>query len=146
MIMNNLNGFTKLLIVFGFNLLIMTQYSCERIFGGDDDRLKIVNNSNKRIYMSEQLNYPDTAIDSYNPSGDRENNEVLPMNSKRFHSRSWEQLVVRAESDTMMIFIYDADLVDKTPWDSIRKDYNVLRRYHFSLNDLKNIDWTITYP
>lgn len=120
-------------------------YSCERILGGEDDRLVIQNNSSQRIYVYTQSNYPDTSISSYNPSLSKENYEVKAEEQKHIISHSWEQEVVRSASDTLMIFIFDADLVDTTSWETVIKEYKILRRYDFGLDNLREINWTVTY-
>jgi hypothetical protein len=46
--------------------------------------------------------------------------------------------------DTMRIFILSVDTVNKYTWEQIRLDYNILKRYDISLQDLKRMD--IYYP
>jgi hypothetical protein len=48
--------------------------------------------------------------------------------------------------DTPEIFIYDAKLVQTTPWDSVVGKYLVLKRYDFSLQDLEKMNGIVTYP
>ena len=45
-----------------------------------------------------------------------------------------------------MYFIYDACILETTPWDTIKAKYIVLKRYDLSLQDLQQMNWTITYP
>jgi len=49
-------------------------------------------------------------------------------------------------SDTLMEYVFDAQVIENTSRDSIKAKYLVLKRYDLSLQDLKNADWTITYP
>ena len=49
-------------------------------------------------------------------------------------------------SDTFMIYVFDANILNTIPWDTIRKYDMYLKRYDLSLQDLKNSNWTITYP
>jgi hypothetical protein len=119
--------------------------SCDRILGGEDDRLRFINNSYRRIYAIEQINYPDTSINNYNPTNDKSNYEVLPNSSKNIKSYSWPQLVI-SSNDTIMFFVYDANVLETTSWDTVRKNYLILKRYEFSMQDLIDLDWTITYP
>jgi hypothetical protein len=114
-------------------------------FGGEDDRLMIMNKSHKRLYVYPQINYPDTSIADYNPSND-EKYEIQPNSSKRIISRSWDQLVSSCDADTLMIFIYDAELVDSTNWDIVIKDYLILKRFDLSLEDFLTTNWTLSYP
>jgi hypothetical protein len=128
-------------------MIISLTAGCRKLdfFGGEDDKLIIQNNSNLRLYIDPQINYPDTSIDPYNPSVDK-GNEILPYSSKKIVQRSWDQIVIRSASDTLMLFIYDANRIDSTSWDTIMRNYIVLRRYDLSLEDLKTINWKITFP
>jgi len=49
-------------------------------------------------------------------------------------------------SDTVYVYVFDAAVVDTTPWDIVAKDYLVLKRYDLSLEDLQRLDWQVTYP
>jgi hypothetical protein len=102
--------------------------------------------TDKNIYVDAQINHPDTSIGSYNPSFSKENFKVKAHSEKRLISHSWEQDVIRAQSDTLMIFMYDAQVLETTPWDTVKANYLVLKRYDLSLDDLIRMNWTITYP
>jgi len=38
------------------------------------------------------------------------------------------------------------DTLKNDSWENIRDNYKVPKRYDLSLDDLKNMDWTINYP
>lgn len=134
--------------IFLFTLIIcfINQGCGDKIFGGDDDRLLIKNNAEYPIYVGDQINYPDTSIDNYNPSSVKDIYKILSNSEKRISSRSWEQEVGMSISDTLMIFIYDAYTLETIPWDTVRKNYLILKRYDLSLEDLQGMNWTITFP
>jgi len=44
------------------------------------------------------------------------------------------------------LYIFDATVVENTPWETVAKDYLVLKRYELSLADLQRLDWQVTYP
>jgi len=46
----------------------------------------------------------------------------------------------------MMVYVFDAHVIETTAWDSVKANYLVLKRYDLSLDDLKRMNWTITYP
>lgn len=130
-------------------LVITTVMGCGKkniFFGGEDDRLIIKNNSDKRLYACAQINFPDTSIGSYNPSVSKENYEVLPQSEKRLISHSWEQVVVSSGSDTLMLFIFDAQVLEKTPFATVKNQYLILKRYDLSLDDFQRMNWIINYP
>ena len=45
-----------------------------------------------------------------------------------------------------MIFLFSKDTIDQVPWDRIRDEYLILRRYDLTLEDLEAMNWTIEYP
>ena len=45
-----------------------------------------------------------------------------------------------------MIYIFDAGVLESTPWSTVVNDYMVLKRFDLSLQNLQKMDWTITYP
>ena len=48
--------------------------------------------------------------------------------------------------DSLFVYIFDAELIENTPWEVIAKDYLVLKRYDLTLEDLQRLNWKITYP
>lgn len=49
-------------------------------------------------------------------------------------------------ADTLSVFIFHADTINKYTWEEIREGYKILKRYDLSYDDLKRMNWTITYP
>ena len=59
---------------------------------------------------------------------------------------SWGSFFESLPHDTLSIFIFSTDTLNKYSWEEIRDGYNILERYDLSQDDLKNMSWTITYP
>jgi len=114
--------------------------------------IKIVNQSDKSIYVECTYGHPDTAYFVYepNPALSPEMYKVSSgeTNSRALWSRNcWEtNFEVYLPSDTLMIYVFDAQVLETTPWDTVKANYLVLKRYDLSLQDLEKMDWTITYP
>jgi F0F1-type ATP synthase membrane subunit a len=49
-------------------------------------------------------------------------------------------------NSTILVFIFNANTIETTPWDNIVKHYMVLKRYQTTKNDMEKSNWTITYP
>ena len=45
-----------------------------------------------------------------------------------------------------MIYIFDAAVLESTPWDTVKARNMYLKRYDLTLKDLQDRNWTITYP
>jgi hypothetical protein len=121
--------------------IIFCSASCEKLVD-HAYIIKIQNNSNDTVQFYESYNYPDTLIDVTKPRLKM----VYPSKYSSLESKKdWDEVLV-SPKDTISIFILSKDTVDKYSWDKIRSDYNVLKRYDLSLDDLEKRSWTITYP
>ena len=96
----------------------------------------IKNSSDKNIYYRFSFAYPDTTLGKSDPDN-------YKVNSK---SQTFTTANVFAFNTTTQLFIFDANTVESTPWDSIVKHYTVLKRYQLTKSDMEKMNWTITYP
>ncbi|MFA5971945.1 MAG: hypothetical protein WC780_06310 [Lentimicrobiaceae bacterium] len=113
--------------------------------------IKMQNNSNKAIYIRDYGSYPDTISFKYdpNPALDPSSYKLVASGVKEYGSKNdciENKFKYYILSDTLMIFIFDAQTLETTPWDTVCKKYMVLKRYDLSLADLQRMNWTITYP
>ncbi len=60
--------------------------------------------------------------------------------------RTWEDFFKDFPSDTLSIYIFHTDTLDKYSWKEICEDYLVLKRYDLSLYDLKKLKFQVPYP
>ncbi len=96
--------------------------------------------------------YPDTStfIGIPNPVLDPNFTKVLPKesNAQALWRKDCIELAFKdlIPSDTMMNTFLDAKVLEATPWETVKTNYLILKRYDLSLQDLKNANWTITYP
>jgi len=122
-------------------LVVLCSASCEKLVD-HAYIIKIQNNSQDTIQFYGSYTYPDTMIDVIKPRLKM----VYPSKYSSLDSdKDWDEVLV-APKDTLSIFIFSKDTVDKYNWEKIRSDYNILKRYDLSLNDLQRMNWTITYP
>ncbi|MDD4921022.1 MAG: hypothetical protein PHS30_00940 [Bacteroidales bacterium] len=105
--------------------------SCHR-----EEYIYINNSSYKNIYYRFSFAYPDTTLKRSDPDN-------YKVNSK---SQTFTTASVFAFNPTLQMFIFDADVIEKEPWDSIAAHHMVLKRYQFTESDMERMNWTITYP
>lgn len=101
------------------------------------------NNSGKAIYYGLSYSYPDTSLIKIGDIPGKDGNishkisigteETLPATNFAYNS-------------TMLLLIFDTEVIEKEPWDSIVAKYKILKRYQFTEQDMQNRNWTITYP
>lgn len=119
--------------------IVLFSTNCEKLV----DRgyfIEVQNNSNDTVWCYSSYNYPDTTLAANKP--------LLQMIKPKLYTKleskeKWEDLLPK---DTIIIFILSEDTVEKYSWDKIRNNYNILKRCDLSLEDLQDMNWTITYP
>ncbi len=137
-----------------FLTVLLLSSTCENEDEDCHKRITIINNSEKSIYVVGDTNYPDTTYfrHSSGPTEDPYNYRISAKSSsdRPLQNRScWETIFSYGDqisSDTLMIFIFDAEVLETEEWSDVVHDYKVLKRYDLSLDDLMQNDFTITYP
>lgn len=136
-------------ILFAIISIFLVSSTCEKEDGHETITFK--NNSNVRIYVkSDNIIFPDTSIIFGDLTKAGSVYMVQPYTTDigvlDRDGNTYEQLLNHPTQDTLMIFIFDAQIIESTPWDIVKANYLVLKRYDLSLEDLQEMNWTITYP
>lgn len=105
--------------------------------------ISIENNSGTTISLYGAYILPDTAISIIKP--------VLKIASPGKVTEIYDDEVNddkfnRLESNKLTIFIFNSDSVARYPWDTIRLNYRILKKYELNKNDLNNMGGYIKYP
>ncbi|MCK9618285.1 MAG: hypothetical protein M0R21_10685 [Lentimicrobiaceae bacterium] len=137
-----------------FTCILFISSTCEREDSDCHKTIQFINNSNKSLYLMGDLYYPDTLdfIHSSSPEPESTIYKVYPNknNTKALRRRvCFEDAFddgMSIPSDTLMVYVFDAEIIEKIPWSSVTHYYLVLKRYDLSLQDLQRMNWTITYP
>lgn len=58
----------------------------------------------------------------------------------------WDNVFRTLPKDTLSLFIFHTDTLNKYTWDEVRNGYKVLKRYNLSLADLERLNFKIVYP
>jgi len=139
-----MNAIVKYII--GILSLLMLSSTCCKKDENKHDLILFINNSNKTIFLKSSVGFPDTLIHFSNPALAGNSNKVAPKSSgdPLRLSDTYEELF--RQIDTLMVFVFDSQTLEIEPWDTVKKNYLILKRYDLSLLDLKNKNWVITYP
>lgn len=139
----------KIKLSFTIIFLIFLIASCSLLgYQGDEkmDTLTLINLSDKDI-LFEELIYKqsyDTLIQEINYFKDPKFSIVHSLKSKdTIKFKTW---MTANSMDYFVLFYYDENIVNTIPWDTIRANYMILKRYDLSYEDLERMNWTITYP
>lgn len=133
----------KRLLFFVLCLLLISS-SCK---DETEQKLRVKNNSDKTIYYDWSSSYPDSSIYIGNPTA---NSYRCKVNAKSISNSAYtspnKNYFGSRDMDTMIIFIFDAELIEALSWDSVKSKGLVLKRYFLSLDDLEEMNWIVNYP
>lgn len=112
--------------------------------------IKLKNKTSKVLYTLQDYNYPNTNAYKDRNAPTPNFYKVLPFEVtdgalSTFNSSYESVFIHRIPSDTLMIFLFDGNVLEEKGWDYIRENNLVLKRYDITLEDLQKMNWTITY-
>lgn len=130
------------------NIVLLLALSCFLSLGCNEKEtpycngLKLDNKTSKDVYVIISYDYPDTSLNFQSP-------RVNPA-SARIGARTKTEIKARYNyicvdtyfngrpNDTLSIFVFDAALVDTTPWINIRQNYRIMKRFDVGKDDVLN--------
>jgi hypothetical protein len=102
-------------------------------------RIEIHNYTNDTIQFYGSYNYPDTSIDATKPRLIMATPNYFGYLDSKYE---WKDVLPK---DTILIYILNKDTVDGYSWETIKKEYKILKKYTLSLEDLENNDFKVSY-
>ncbi|GAB6013451.1 hypothetical protein [Viscerimonas tarda] len=116
------------------------------------DYITMYNHSNDDIsfYFSlypsdyEGAIYPDTSLISEEAKYLLQN--TIKENYRKFEILPLEWCYNNYKTDTLCLYIFSTDTIAKYDWETIRREYKILRRYDLSYQDFKMLGNKISYP
>lgn len=133
----------KILILFAISFMIMGCPEPDEY--QPDEELQIMNNSAEAlIHFTTFSELSDTLLSQSNPF----NNIDLGIFTVESNSSKIIDIDTGflEESGGLHIHFFSRDTVEQVPWERIRDEYLVLRRYDLTLEDLEAMNWIIEYP
>jgi hypothetical protein len=106
------------------------------------------NQTDKQLYAVCSYDYPDTSINFQNPM--LWGNALVGANARNLiYSTGDRCLEPQIENYTktgiISIFLFDAAEV-QADWAQVRQQYKVLKRFDYSVDELRNTNFSIDYP
>jgi hypothetical protein len=130
-------------------LLITLCSQCENMTMDKSYEINLVNNSGHNIgyYFATGGKYGTCYPDSLPKTNEYIVYDISKVLRPGYESHlSWESYFQELPKDTLSVFIFHTDTLNKYSWEEIRRGYKILKRYNLSYNDLKQTNWTVTYP
>ncbi len=106
----------------------------------------VKNNSNKAIYFIWNI---DSALSSLNfPPGASSAEYKCEANTQKSDSYPGciEDVINNCSNKLMYVFIFDAQIIETIPWDTVKQNYMLLKRYSLTKAQLDSANWIINYP
>ncbi|MBO9204399.1 MULTISPECIES: hypothetical protein [Niastella] len=106
--------------------------------------LTINNNTDKAVYTLFSFDYPDTSLNFQNPVISRTSKKLAAHSQATIDPRSncLEQFLDNPGVQKLSVFVFDAELVESTPWDQIRTQYQIIKRLDLTQDDLINNNYS----
>jgi hypothetical protein len=113
-------------------------------------KINFINNSQSILYVFYST---DSELTKYGTPDPRFNNE-----SKSFPNTTNESALKFGNAKPqcgedkfdsapkLYVFVFDNQVLEANSWDDVKANNLYLKRYDLTLQDLKNSNWTITYP
>lgn len=132
-------------------LLIMNfMMSCDPI----DHKLKIINNTNDKIYYTYNQNNDllamyDVELEKMKVSQSyhnyinsiEANDTIMPP---EMGYDAWVKLIQKSKNKKLYIFTFDIDTLEKYQWKEIVQKNKYKKRYAISLEELNMVNWTVS--
>ena len=123
--------------------LLIVNSSCHK---DEEITLRVNNLSDNAIYVSWTRDNSDTSLNHIvNPTYYSQIKKVA-AHSVQAECYGAPSEAIFKDTDTLSVFIFDAQVLESTPWDTVKARHLVLRRYDLSLDDLNKLNWIIIYP
>ncbi len=135
----------RCILLFSFVLFSCKARKCQH------DSIKVNNNSSAAIYIIGDPHYPDSNLSIRYKSGslinDSSRKKISPHQSGLlFGHQCAEDIFDKDNNSKMMLFIFDANTIENTPWSQVVSNNLYIKRYDLSYNDMNSMGWEINYP
>ena len=112
----------KKIAIISIQFMLMASFCKE---GGSyyDYKLKVINKSNMTIYAEYTMSSIDTLLPYAQSPFNHSPDKAAPNGTITLgRGGSWEDAFNEGTNQKLRIFIFDASVVDNTPWDTIKKN------------------------
>jgi len=112
-------------------------------------RIRFNNDSDYWIGGLYDPYYPDTTINYPWFPTDSTKCKIQPKESliiTNGHFKSTFESFFSSTNDTLMFYIFDYKVLTTNKWAEVRDNYMVTQRYDLSLDDLRRLDWKLSFP
>lgn len=142
--MNKINVIKLMLLILIASLFYGA--SCRKNRANCHSSYTIRNQTNKAIYFTKYYDSSLSRLD-YNPGLSPAEYKCEANSGKNDFSNHGSCYDPEVEYfGHMYIFIFDADVIESTPWATIKQNRLFLKRFDLTKTQLDSCNWIITYP
>ncbi len=136
----------KFIIIAVIIAMISTSSTCKKNSSDCHFIFTIKNNSSSDIYIIWSRDSALTSL-GYNPGSSPSTYKAergIPL--KIVHSTCFENEILASSTKILYLFIFDAKIIETVPWDSVKKNYMLQKKYRLTEMQLDSANWIIDYP
>jgi hypothetical protein len=138
----------RIILLMLFSCFLLSMTCRKRATENCHYEIRMQNDSDIPIYVFLSYDYPDTGLNFQRPGIDRLSNRASAHNwcDIRDETDCIESKINYNGAEKLTVFIFDGKLIDTTPWQQVRQNYQVLKRYNYTVEELKALDFKLVYP
>ena len=130
--------------IFIFLCILTIIFSCK---DENEVKFRLRNNSDLPVYIYFSRFYPDTSFQWIpNPKFNPEIFRIDANSIQGYHVSSPSNSYFDHNMDTLIVFVFDANILETTSLDSVKANNIILKRYILSEDDLDQMKWIVNYP
>ena len=108
--------------------------------------ISLNNQSDKPVYMVVTYDYPDTSMNFQNPRHQGSTYHIPAKSKESVKSEPCiETNIEKSPGKKISLFIFDAGVVDATPWSQVRQNYQVLKRMDLTAEEIDNLHYSVDF-
>lgn len=110
--------------------------------------IRMHNDSDIPIYTAISYDYPDTGLNLPRPLTNYQSTWTDPHTISKLLDESdcIESKMYYNGAEKLILFVFDANLIDTVPWPQIRQNYQILKRYEYTLEEIQALNFELVYP
>jgi hypothetical protein len=133
----------KNLIIIALMYFLLTSSSCDKFPVNKIYGIEFKNNTSSNLSIGASFRFPDTI-----PYSDI---KIITISSGRSNyidaSKPWEDEINKIPGKKLQIFVFSVSKISpEWNWDSVITKYQVLKRYELTSQQLKDLNYTVSYP
>jgi hypothetical protein len=106
----------------------------------------LINNSSQQVRFQISFDYPNIMLPVSENQGGVAFCKAQSSCFLSYKKTNWDRLLSNVRKDTLVFFVVDFDTLTFYGYNKVRENDKILKRYLIHKEDLKKMNYTVTYP